>query len=273
MRTVLCHFYNEEYLLPWWLKHHRSMFDHGVLIDHGSTDNSLDICRQLVPEWRIVRSRLTTFDPFLTDFEVMSYEQELPGWKIALNVTEFLITHYPLDHLETYLKANHKRGACASGILVVDMSAGQEPDPHRPLPPQYPWGIDDNSLVNEQHRVDLGISAMPLRNRFYHCLPVGMYRPGRHHSYHPDSMQRIEDLMIFHYGYAPWTERGKQRKLQISQKIPPEIRINDWGDHHLRDSRALDLDHQRMSAAATDLRLNEQAAMALNYCDQHMPFG
>lgn len=52
MRTVLCHFYNEEYLLPWWLKHHRSMFDHGALIDHGSTDNSLDICRQLVPEWR-----------------------------------------------------------------------------------------------------------------------------------------------------------------------------------------------------------------------------
>lgn len=248
------------------------MFDYGVLIDHGSTDGSLDICRQLVPEWRIVRSSLTTFDPFLTDFEVMSYEQELPGWKIALNITEFLITHYPLSHLETYLKDNHKKGAAASGILIVDMNAGQEPDSHRPLPPQYPWGIDDNSLVNEQQRVNLGISATPGRNRFYHCLPAGMYYPGRHQSYHADSRQRIEDLMIFHYGYAPWTERGKQRKLQISQKVPPETGSNDWGSHHLREREVLDLYHQRISAVATDLRLNAHTAQALNYCSQHMPF-
>lgn len=272
MRTVLCHFFNEEYLLPWWLKHHRSMFDHGVLIDHGSTDNSLDICRQLVPEWRIVRSRLTAFDPFLTDFEVMCYEQELPGWKITLNVTEFLLTHYPLDHLETYLTENQKKGARASGILVVDMNPRQEPDVLHPLPPQYFWGIEDNSFINVEQRVGLGIGETPLRNRFYHCLPVGMYTPGRHDSFHPDAKLRINDLMIFHYGYAPWTDRGKQRKLQISQKMPAEVRINDWGAHHLRDSKRLDLDHQRISAAATDLRLNEYTAMALDYCDKHMPF-
>ncbi|MCA3390648.1 MAG: glycosyltransferase family 2 protein, partial [Roseomonas sp.] len=40
MRSVICHFFNEAYLLPWWLKHHVPIFDHGVMIDHGSTDGS-----------------------------------------------------------------------------------------------------------------------------------------------------------------------------------------------------------------------------------------
>ena len=33
MRVVVSHFFNEAYLLPWWLRHHRDVFDHGVLID------------------------------------------------------------------------------------------------------------------------------------------------------------------------------------------------------------------------------------------------
>jgi len=82
MRTVICHFYNEEYLLPWWLKHHLSLFDYGILIDHGSTDRSADICRELAPHWRLVRSRLSHFDAYLTDLEVMNYEQEMVELKI-----------------------------------------------------------------------------------------------------------------------------------------------------------------------------------------------
>jgi hypothetical protein len=47
MKTVISHFYNEEYMLPWWLKHHRQYFDHGILIDYGSTDKSLDIIKKI----------------------------------------------------------------------------------------------------------------------------------------------------------------------------------------------------------------------------------
>ena len=93
MRTVITHFYNEEYLLPWWLQHHRPMFDHGILIDYGSTDASADICRTLAPEWRLVRSANPDFSALDVDFEVMQYEAGLPGWKIALNTTEFLTRH------------------------------------------------------------------------------------------------------------------------------------------------------------------------------------
>ncbi|MBJ3789276.1 glycosyltransferase family 2 protein, partial [Bacillus sp. OA1] len=44
-KTIISHFYNEEYLLPWWLMHHTKIFDHGILINRGSTDRSVEICK------------------------------------------------------------------------------------------------------------------------------------------------------------------------------------------------------------------------------------
>ena len=91
-RIVISHFYNEAYLLPWWLKHHREMFDHGVLIDYASTDDSVAICRELVPDWEVIPSENAHFSALLCDFEVMKHEQRFPdAWKIALNTTEFLV--------------------------------------------------------------------------------------------------------------------------------------------------------------------------------------
>jgi hypothetical protein len=34
MITVISHIFNEEYLLPFWLEHHRTIFDHGIIIDY-----------------------------------------------------------------------------------------------------------------------------------------------------------------------------------------------------------------------------------------------
>lgn len=34
--TVLMHIYNEEYLLPFWLNHHKNIFDHGVIVNYDS---------------------------------------------------------------------------------------------------------------------------------------------------------------------------------------------------------------------------------------------
>ena len=48
MRLVISHFFDEEFMLPWWLRHHRELFDHGILIDYASTDRSVEICRELV---------------------------------------------------------------------------------------------------------------------------------------------------------------------------------------------------------------------------------
>lgn len=44
---LLSNIYNEEYLLPFWCTHHKSMFDHAVIVDYGSTDKSIDIIKEI----------------------------------------------------------------------------------------------------------------------------------------------------------------------------------------------------------------------------------
>ena len=89
--TVLCHFYNEEYLLPFWLKHHHSIFTHGIMIDYHSTDKSVEIIKELCPTWEIRTTKNEMFDAYLVDKEVMEIEETLIGFKIVLNVTEFIV--------------------------------------------------------------------------------------------------------------------------------------------------------------------------------------
>lgn len=234
MRTIISHFFNEEYLLPYWLKHHVPLFDHGILIDHGSTDASLDICHELAPHWRIVRSRLTNFDAYMTDFEVMTYESDLPGWKIVLNTTEFLLSPVPLADIEKSIQDLSKVGCKFTGMIVVDDKPGHALDPHIPLPLQKHWVIDDNNLKDVAVRKSIGLQSYPLRNRFYHSLPTGMYRTGRHLSFHRDSVTRLSNVFILHFEYAPWNEATINRKLALAKRILPEDLRHGWGDQHTK---------------------------------------
>ena len=246
MRTVITHFYNEEYLLPWWLNHHTKIFDYGILIDHGSTDNSVDICRQLAPNWRVVKSRLTEFNAYLTDFEVMGYEYELSGWKIALNITEFIISNPSLKDIEIYLKSKNKIGCLSSCMDMVDLESDKSPIYSISLVNQKPWAVDDNRFRKRWLRSMLGYKSLPRRNRFYHCLPTGMYLPGRHASFHPDSILRMPNLLLLHFGFSPWTENFIKRKTQIAQKISQSDKDRGWGIHHLRNQIQLEKDRKKL---------------------------
>lgn len=80
--TLISHFWNEEFLLPYWLRQHYPLFDHGVLIDYASTDRSLEIIRELAPSWEVRPSANPWFDARDCDAEVMTIEREFAGWKI-----------------------------------------------------------------------------------------------------------------------------------------------------------------------------------------------
>ena len=90
MKTVISHFYNEEHLLPWWLNHHKQIFDHGIMIDYHSTDRSMEIIREICPDWELRYTRNKYFDSTPIDQEVMDIEKKLEGWRMCLNTTEFL---------------------------------------------------------------------------------------------------------------------------------------------------------------------------------------
>ena len=92
---LITHFYNEEFLLPFWIRHHSSMFDRAILINHGSTDRSVEIIKNQAPvSWKVVSGNIAKgFTAQGTDIEVEWYEGLYPNdWKIALTITEFIVS-------------------------------------------------------------------------------------------------------------------------------------------------------------------------------------
>jgi hypothetical protein len=271
VRAVISHFYNEEYLLPWWLAHHVDLFDVGILINHGSTDRSVEIARDLAPHWRIVNSRLTEFDAALTDLEVSNYEWELPpSWKIALNITEFLLPTKPLSEIESELTKQGRVGCACSGFVVVDDAPERAPTYERPLALQKHWGLDDNAEHHPDLRANLGLPSLISRNRFYHSNSTGLYTVGRHSSMHPDYSYRSRDLLIFHYNFAPWTEEGIRRKTHHRNKMATADIARGWGAQHLDSDDDWTAQFRKLRPNAIDLssepavrgalrRLSEQA--------------
>ena len=84
------------------------------MINYKSTDRSVEIINEICPEWQVVDSVNPEFSAAEVDDEVMYYEEQIPGWKIALNVTEFLVGNYSL------LTEDETPKACVPSFYFVD---------------------------------------------------------------------------------------------------------------------------------------------------------
>jgi Glycosyl transferase family 2 len=242
-KVVICHFYNEEYLLPWWLKHHKAIFDHGIMIDYASTDRSVEIIQELCPTWEIVPSRNVTFDADACDKEVQDYEGTVKEWRIALNVTEFLYGNY--DHLND---SNEDQQYFISNYVFADMedpAKGPATLDHTiPLYKQRYWGYSEDKHYG---RVRPGGTCRRM-NRSIHNYPVDYSQhSGRHF---PGTQTSFDDLVIFYYQYASVEEPMIDRKLQIKDKMSEFDRNRNSGGHVVtRDAfiNRIRVDHQSRS--------------------------
>ncbi len=214
--TVLCHFYNEEYLLPFWLKHHRKMFQHGIMIDYHSTDNSREIIKKLCPTWEIITSRNEKFQAYSVDQEVMNIEEKISGYKIALNVTEFLIATKPFERIDD------NKCFCIESYIIIPESTHIEPKDE----------IEFISQIDKlAYQTERGYRAL-------HSYPNGNYSLGRHSSFH--TTEEIASLFIVWCGFYPWNEYTIKRKLQIKDKIPESDKIDGLGFQHLWDKNRME---------------------------------
>jgi len=212
MNTVLMHFYNEEYLLPFWLEHHKKIFDHGILIDYHSTDKSLEIINDIVPHWTIVKSRNDMFGAQDVDNEVMDIEKHVSGFKICLNVTEFLLPNMPLADI---LKENVYKIK-----QYISCDEQQTSDPQNLQ--EFISGLKFGSI-------DKGYG-----HRFMHSLESEYsYTPGRHGLYCNFTINETDDIYIAHCRFYPWNRKAIDRKLQIGPKIPEYQKPLKWGHQHL----------------------------------------
>tara|TARA_B100000965_G_scaffold406699_1_gene447374 strand:- start:4594 stop:5349 length:756 start_codon:yes stop_codon:yes gene_type:complete len=220
MKSVICHFYNEEYLLPWWLNHHKKYFDYGLMINYASTDRSVEIIKEICPDWQVVDSVNQEFDAAEVDNEVMYYEKQIPGWKIVLNTTEFLVGDFSL------LNIDKKGEYYIPSFYFVDDKDSSHPDKNKPLYKQIHNGIDykDNRDLRKL--------------RLLHNSVV-KYIPGRHFNNYD---QTTDKFIIFNYGFAPMNELIIQRKLQIQHRIPLKHVQMNWGKEHHNSGRGLTKD-------------------------------
>ncbi len=257
MKVVLSHFFNEALLLPYWLRHHREIFDHGVLIDYGSTDDSVAICKELAPEWEVIPSENAYFNAVMVDFEVMKHEQRFPGaWKMALNTTEFLVGG-KIDSVIDRLKTDQLHGAYVSGAHMVDNEPGVPLDPSRPLVDQKRHGYSESEIPLKLAKSKLWL-GVPTRNRLLHRHYIGAYTPGRHSTNHR-FIGTVDptDLAIWWYSYSPWQPEFVARKLQVQTKIDPIDIAVGFGVHHQTTEAELTERYQFQLGLSRDLTIGE----------------
>jgi len=176
--TIITHFWNEEVLLPHWLKHHLELFDHGVLINYRSTDRSVEIIKELAPNWEIHDTVNKDFTPESCDTEVSEYEKQHPGWKIALTLSEFLY----IDNLKNFISQFEKDfptldAVRTQGMIMVDSCDEQNKAliDTRPLVLQRHHGYIESHYSNP-----INHHLFCSRSRLLHKKEYEVYTAGRH---------------------------------------------------------------------------------------------
>ena len=218
--NLISHVFNESYLLPSWIKHHREMFDRAVIIDYASTDGTVDVVKKYAPAtWKVVSSRNSEFNAEECDREVMEIEESLLGWKIALNATEFLVFPEMRNVLKN-LEARSKNAVRISGYTMVDPSDlhHESLDSEESVWSKYHFGIPE-------HEIGLtyppGETSRPV-GRLLHSNTTGQYSIGRH-AWHKDDGELPRSVAsILWYGFSPWSPQLLSRKTQIRSRVLEE---------------------------------------------------
>ena len=202
-KTIISHFYNEEYLLPWWLDHHKKCFDHGIMIDYHSTDGSKEIIQEICPNWEIVETKNKYFDSAIIDREVEEYEKKIDGWRICLNTTEFLVGDYSI------LDKSEENQLFLGNLVFVE---NKIKNLNKKIPLFYQIVNAYNQTQDNSGKLHTGDRTF----RSIHNYAMQYYCEGGRHFSGPIS---TNNLKIFYYGYLISIEEIISRKLQIQSKM------------------------------------------------------
>lgn len=235
MKTIISHIFNEEYFLPYWLEHHKRIFDHGIIIDYHSTDKSISIIKDICPTWDVITSADELFYAQGCDKQVMDLENNIEGYKIALNVTEFLI-----GDIQKLININNEQYLLPV-FPMIDSVINEFTD----------LEYSNESLVAQRmHGINFqrGPEFFDIRKaRSFHRVQIP-YATGRHF----DKFDTT-DAVILWYGYSPFNEKTIQRKLQIQTKIPESDKQRQFGREHFITREQLIQNFRMMQQHSEDL--------------------
>lgn len=211
--TLLTNVFNEEYLLPFWLNHHKNMFDEIIVIDYNSTDKSMEICEKICPKCKIIKTRNPYFGAEEIDKEFMDIENTIEGIKIVLNTTEFLFCEKSIKDIFIDSKPTSYAINAVSPYSINSYNINNSCE------------LFSNLLNNDvvYHR-DRGV-------RQIHNFPNGNYDHGRHSTFNI-SIPTNEAYIIW-FGFYPMNDKLLKRKFQIQANIPQKDKDTGRGFHHL----------------------------------------
>ena len=226
--TVISHIFNEEYLLPFWLEYHSSIFDYGIIIDYFSTDNSVKIINKFCPHWKVIQTKnvnangTPNFDARLTDSEVNEVEKTIKdGYKICLNTTELLFFGNSKEEFINSLSYKLYYHVPAYSIMSKNQNN------------QY---FPKNTIDFFQN-----ISYNPNSDRSCRILHSDSsinYTTGRHSHTIGNSHTNIYNInaFILWCGFYSINNEMIKRRLQIQHNIPQTDRDMGFGYHHFIDN-------------------------------------
>lgn len=253
--AILTHFYNEEVLLPHWIDQHKDLADECIMVNHGSTDSSLEIIKALAPShWKVVDTKLTDFDAAANDQEIMEWEKTLKtDFKFTINLTEFIFCKDLKQIMEEY---KDKDAIGFKAYMMVDKDLNLPLD--EPLWKSRTHGyLDNGSAVNSR------------RGRYMHTHPCGNYNTGRHSTTFSNTVAQ-DDWNILFASFSPWPQ-AQARKLQIQTKMVPEKSFHlAQGVQHAQTKESLEVFYQQELAKSSDLMLDTNFKLQYDaYMEKH----
>ena len=212
--TLLTNVFNEEYLLPFWLHHHKNMFDELIVVDYNSTDKSMEICKRICPECKIITTRNKCFAAEEIDKEFMDIENTLEGIKIVLNTTEFLFCETSVRDL--FMNDTEPVSYAVNVVSPYSLNT---------------YNINNNYELFTNLFNDDVVYHHDRGKRQIHNFHNGNYNIGRHST--NNVFVPTSKAHIIWMGYYPMNNNLLNRKLQIKQNIPQRDIDRRFGFHHL----------------------------------------
>ena len=229
--TLLTNIFNEEYLLPFWLHHHKKMFDEIVILDYNSTDKSIEICESICPGCKIIKTRNKVFDCQENDKELMEIENSIDGIKIILNTTEFLFCEKPIKDIF---------GATRSSYAVNIICPYSANNCNIPNDSEFFSNLLNNDVVYHYRREG---------GRQLHNYPTGKYSIGRHEWFNNSIPTNKAHIVWF--GYYPMNDHLMKRKLQIT--LSHRDKIMGRGFQHWFDKEKILSINKEKASSGTSL--------------------
>lgn len=218
--TVITHIYNESYLLPIWIRHHREKFDHGIILDYGSTDNPREIVQELAPHWEFRDTGLNSFQAEVLDSVINSIEKRTVGTRIVLTVTEFLLGQPKLA----------ERRYLIPQVLLVNMDDDIQFDPQQPFHKQVTWGLGSDTE-----------STGPWWSRSMHQAPTNYGSDGSMTGRHYHGIDN-GPYLIYRVSNCYVSQAMLDRRLQIQHRIPEADKARQMGVQHHNWQHGLTID-------------------------------